>query len=124
MINEKKASFTLTKQVKEKWVAALRSGKYKQGASRLKTEDGSYCCLGVLQMVTDGQVETRQRLYRSPIPHTLPTSEYRKRVADDDRCSFSVFFRDYLTPLALLNDKVGLSFEQIADLIEEQVETR
>lgn len=36
---------------KEKWIAALRSGEYKQGYGRLCTiKDGSreYCCLGVL----------------------------------------------------------------------------
>ncbi len=34
--------------IKKRWVAALRSGKYKQGKRLLKTEDGKYCCLGVL----------------------------------------------------------------------------
>lgn len=32
---------------KNKWVAALKSGKYKQGAGFL-CEGGKYCCLGVL----------------------------------------------------------------------------
>ncbi len=35
-------------KIKEKWVAALRSGKYKQGGGQLKTLSGTYCCLGVL----------------------------------------------------------------------------
>lgn len=35
----------------KKWVKALRSGKYKQGKSFLKREDGTYCCLGVLTEV-------------------------------------------------------------------------
>lgn len=38
--------------VKQKWVAALRSGEYKQGQKRLRNEEGfgdvTYCCLGVL----------------------------------------------------------------------------
>lgn len=33
--------------VKAKWVAALRSGEYKQGAGAL-ARGGRYCCLGVL----------------------------------------------------------------------------
>ncbi len=33
--------------VKQKWVEALRSGKYKQGRSVLRSESG-FCCLGVL----------------------------------------------------------------------------
>ncbi len=39
-------------QLKEQWVKALRSGRYKQGIHALRTrEDGQpleYCCLGVL----------------------------------------------------------------------------
>jgi hypothetical protein len=30
-----------------KWVAALRSGKFKQGQGALKKTDDTYCCLGV-----------------------------------------------------------------------------
>ena len=35
------------KRVIKRWVEALRSGKYKQGAGQLRTGD-SFCCLGVL----------------------------------------------------------------------------
>jgi hypothetical protein len=37
--------------VKAKWLTALRSGEYKQGTNRLRTdasEGSSFCCLGVL----------------------------------------------------------------------------
>lgn len=37
--------------IKQQWIAALRSGEYKQGVGTLKkeSEDGSrYCCIGVL----------------------------------------------------------------------------
>lgn len=37
----------MNKEVKEKWVAALTSGEYKQGSHALKDND-RYCCLGVL----------------------------------------------------------------------------
>lgn len=30
------------------WIAALRSGDYVQGKSRLKSQTDKYCCLGVL----------------------------------------------------------------------------
>jgi len=46
----KKQTNKLPKAFKKKWVAALRSGKYKQGKHRLKQTDikgDSYCCLGV-----------------------------------------------------------------------------
>lgn len=37
----------MKKEVKKKWVAALRSGKYKQAKGALRSRNG-YCCLGVL----------------------------------------------------------------------------
>lgn len=32
----------------EEWIAALRSGKYKQGRAALRNADDTYCCMGVL----------------------------------------------------------------------------
>lgn len=37
----------MKKEVKEKWLAALRSGEYQQGTCRLRTGD-KFCCLGVI----------------------------------------------------------------------------
>ncbi len=34
-------------EVKQKWIGALRSGKYEQGTEKLRSVSG-YCCLGVL----------------------------------------------------------------------------
>lgn len=34
-------------ELKAKWVEALRSGEYKQGAGRFE-KNGKFCCLGVL----------------------------------------------------------------------------
>ena len=34
-------------EVKQKWIGALRSGKYEQGSEKLRGHQG-YCCLGVL----------------------------------------------------------------------------
>jgi hypothetical protein len=39
-------------EIKAKWVAALRSGEYKQIKGNLKTSSG-YCCLGVLCEIDD-----------------------------------------------------------------------
>jgi hypothetical protein len=37
--------------IKDKWIKALKSGRYEQGAGRLRTESGGYCCLGVLSKI-------------------------------------------------------------------------
>lgn len=42
--------------LKAKWVTALRSGEYEQGQSRLRTLEGSFCCLGVLCEVAGVQI--------------------------------------------------------------------
>ena len=39
-------------EYKQKWLTALRSGKYPQGREKLR-EDGKYCCLGVLCDIVD-----------------------------------------------------------------------
>lgn len=38
----------MKEKVKDLWVEALRSGKYKQGKHSLKNNNDKYCCLGVL----------------------------------------------------------------------------
>lgn len=38
----------MTPELKAQWVAALRSGTYKQGRSQLCDSNKLYCCLGVL----------------------------------------------------------------------------
>lgn len=41
-------------EIKAKWVAALRSGEYKQGRDSLRKGDG-FCCLGVLCDLYDSE---------------------------------------------------------------------
>jgi hypothetical protein len=51
-----------TQEIKDKWLAALKSGKYTQGYTELVTElaDGkkAFCCIGVLADITDGLTNT------------------------------------------------------------------
>jgi hypothetical protein len=37
----------MNKEIKAKWIAALRGGKYRQGREQLR-KGGRFCCLGVL----------------------------------------------------------------------------
>lgn len=44
----------MDKKVKEEWVKRLRSGEYKQGFQKLRSDDTGnyhYCCLGVLNTI-------------------------------------------------------------------------
>jgi hypothetical protein len=40
-------------ELKQKWLEALRSGKYKQGQAVLRTSADRFCCLGVLCDIVD-----------------------------------------------------------------------
>jgi len=67
----------LTGEVKRRWIEALRSGEYKQGYGILRTVDNEYCCMGVLQVITDLQVSgsyllvTKRRSCVRGLPKTM-----------------------------------------------------
>lgn len=64
--------------VKDRWLTALRSGKYKQGRFSLyNKKDKDFCCLGVLQHCTmNGKVEAHAD---NGVPRGTPTHEYFER---------------------------------------------
>lgn len=104
----------MPQEIKTKWIEALRSGEYKQGKDTLKDENGACCCLGVLQMCVQGEVDMEDEVTSAAMPRrdffvTLDpehnTEEYLPRLAH---------------VLAELNDD-GDTFERIADIIEEEV---
>ena len=84
-----------------KWVAALRSGDYKQGYDSLRqiTSTGrSFCCLGVYK-------EVCIKTFDSSLPYALLHEKL-----DKENCA------DFIK----MNDSRQMSFEQIADVIEER----
>ena len=92
----------MKKQIKEKWVKALRSGSYQQGRHQLAcaSDDGvEFCCLGVLKECL-GMPRNYQARFLSP--GTLKKVGFEQKQANK---------------LASMNDK-GLSFKRIAAWIE------
>lgn len=122
----------MNKEIKAKWIEALRSGKYKQGKAALRTENNEYCCLGVLceLAVNEGVINppvvkeddnftARSRIYSFEgcggyLPKAVQTWAW---LEDDDGRFMSVI--NGLDNLASLNDH-GTSFEEIAKVIEEK----
>lgn len=45
----KNSTPVITQKQKDKWLAALRGGRFKQGRDMLMNEYNEYCCLGVLK---------------------------------------------------------------------------
>jgi hypothetical protein len=110
-----------------KWVAALRSGEFKQDRGRLHTVDREtgevgYCCLGVACEIAE-----RNGVIQPPEDSSLPEWEPAWRT---DSLLTRTFMRwlgvdsnnPYLsgTSAASWNDREGASFAKIADLIELQ----
>lgn len=105
----------MTKQQALEWVNALRSGKYKQGKSRLKQKykDGStrFCCLGVAADLLKLDSKSHQILQSVSIPYNSSVEMY----------SYDLFLgKDIQIELAELNDD-GKDFEYIADYIESNI---
>lgn len=111
-------------EIKAQWVAALRSGEYKQGERRLRTKD-QFCCLGVLcdlhAKATDGAWNLDQRgigVYNDAVS-MLPGDVIS--WAGLDRNDPIVMMDNHGRELSCLNDIEKLPFPAIADLIEEQL---
>jgi len=105
----------LTPEQKAKWVAALRSGKYKQGFEGfLRTKQDEYCCLGVLYEVCEfGKWSNSTSEYPS---RAWAIDSGRDGWLDEDLLS-----RDTQVVYASLNDQAKKSFSEIADYIEQNL---
>lgn len=127
----------LVPEIKERWLTALRSGKYKQGAGALRVGD-KYCCLGVLcQLLAeeayipvsssgvtgeDGGIVVYDGTTTLPSSLTVAIA-FGANVVRAGGENWNVYDprspSHYMTSLAQLNDS-GMSFAEIADVIEEQ----
>ena len=109
----------------EAWIAALRSGKYKQATNRLFTEEG-YCCLGVM-CVLEGKefVKGVKEECQNPNDYYIKGTSF-DRVSPDEIAIEMYGLRSNIGSsadingyaLTTLNDN-GSTFEEIADLLEK-----
>ena len=124
----------MKKKVMEKWVKALRSGRYKQGrhALKYKTKAGvvRHCCLGVLCDLYQKEHKVKLRTDLNPGKDELKSCKVF--LFDDNEAGLpdqvmkwsgissddGVLYMDTQT-LASMND-YGSDFNKIADIIEEE----
>ena len=91
----------------QKWIAALRSGKYKQAKERLyDPETGGFCCLGVYCQVISKDLKA----YLAEEPEG-PTEAYRKFD--------HLIGGDLKMKVIAMNDE-GKTFAEIADVLERK----
>lgn len=131
----------INKELVKQWVKALRSGKYKQGRKTLRAKNDEYCCLGVLCDIAKGTLHLDWKsefsdddpYYIDDYAGILPPlvldylgvsngGEYNDVaiLTDNTKLPANAASRsDGYVYLIDLNDTYNLSFEQIADIIEE-----
>ena len=109
----------MNKALKKKWLAALRSGRYRKGELSLRaaSEHGGhskYCCLGVLCEVSGATWNRGSGTY-----------EYKGyeewSVLPMNLMKYSDISKSEEEFLVKMNDIDGKSFRQIADWIEENL---
>lgn len=106
-------------QIKEKWLEALRSKRYRQTTGKLREEISNkkhgYCCLGVL-------CHTLGSNWRSGVPvlgEVIMEANYAAYLSDE---ASKMVGLDRATQerLATMNDE-GYRFPEIADYIEKHL---
>lgn len=113
----------MKKELKERWIAALRSGDYSQSLGCLQDHNG-WCCLGVLCNIVDGTQWVE------------PDESYEDDDSDEYNYDFGSVVVSDMPPrgwlenrglpytmaneLAKMNDD-GVQFVEIAKYIEENV---
>lgn len=101
-------------EIKQKWIEALRSGKYKQTTCWLR-RDTKFCCLGVFADVA------------TPTEWSLPSNgTLLWEVGGDNALQYPEYWDRFgvtysiAEKLSELNDN-GKSFSEIADYIEREL---
>lgn len=115
----------------QQWLEALRSGKYKQAGEALRCRYG-YSPLGVLEEVVDGEVETEPmvgyRVYGNHpsydwlVTHGVTFFTGRGKSRYVGPTPFLKLEDGTIADVCSLSER-GMLFSDIADLLEQQVET-
>jgi hypothetical protein len=113
----------MTKDFRDKWCAALRSGEYNQIQGSLHTSEG-YCCLGVACELESGSGIWKPLRELDPEEYLVEkykTNENEETALTNARLSRIGLSCDGMDTLADLNDQEGKSFAEIADWIEQNI---
>ena len=109
----------MNKQIADRWISALRSGEYTQGAFVLLSKQ-RFCCLAVLCDLHAKETGNRwQEVEDSQEQTYLGESNFLPHEVMSWAGMNSQTGRINGTTLAYLNDEKNLSFNLISDLIKE-----
>ena len=113
------------KEIADKWVAALRSGEYKQRQRRLSNEERTeHCCLGVLceLAIKDGVEMKLTTVWSDEGEASEPYLMFNGNGGSppDVVLDWAEMDKMMLDAFMDKNDLDGCSFGEIADFIEER----
>lgn len=107
----------MKKDIKDKWIAALRSGKYEQGQNNLRSVDDKFCCLGVLcDIIDNSKWETFEKANSAKKQYPYTYNGY-SGVLSYEMTKELKFKNTETKTLIIMNDS-GKTFAEIADYIE------
>lgn len=125
----------MERSIRDRWIARLRSGHYKQGYFNLcvinnETGEESYCCLGVLNDMLNTPFrihdiisgETHIEYANSPVGTPVEELSWDSG-ANTNRLADYGLRGPELRELVIMND-LGRSFKEIADWIEKNIATK
>lgn len=116
----------LNPEFRTKWIAALRSGAYRQAKGRMIRPAGwsdssggdveSFCSLGVLcDVLCKEDIGLRRAgsafLFNGELMAARPSEKLRQEIGLENRLMKNVM---------MYNDSIGLSFDDIAELLENE----
>jgi hypothetical protein len=116
----------MPKALRDKWVAALRSGDFGQCQNELRSSDGRYCCLGVLAVVAgEDTAAVACGGYLGRWFHERHGITPAKLSGYEDgmgRCNFLLTIGGKTAFASVHNDSYDRTFAEIADAIERDIE--
>ena len=109
-------------ELRQEWIRRLRSGEYEQGKGCLNRFD-RYCCLGVLcELLSEqGLVEKHKCPRDSAVYYRHGGFGSQTQLPGTSNELIGLVRPDGGTtvPLTILNDDMGWTFDQIADVLEK-----
>lgn len=119
----------MNKELKKKWVEALRSGKYQQGTNYLKQRGESgvirHCCLGVLCEIMpprpDVSIGEAQIEIESKFESGGEQIDAKSTTNLSTKLAVDLGLEEYDLELISLNDNRQASFAKIARYIEDVI---
>jgi hypothetical protein len=110
----------MKQDIKEKWLTALRSGNYKQGRFVLRNPLDQYCCLGVLCDISSLGNWVSFNTYFQYTTKTSGNAEGLCFLPEEVEYSLQLPYNEE-SKLSDMNDVERMSFEQIANYIENKL---